>query len=97
MTEIKIVDVWAEWCAPCKRFAPIFEKIKNENPDIEFEKINADENLEFLQQWSIRGIPTIMAFLNNEPVFSQAGILSEPAFRDLVFRLRGLAENKRLL
>ncbi len=86
--ELVIVDVWADWCGPCKRFAPIFEKLAQEYTDIQFVKVNADEAPEFLDRWSIRGIPTIMVFENQQPIFSHAGILSEPAMRDLISRVQ---------
>lgn len=86
--KVTIVDVWAEWCGPCKRFAPIFERLSQQYEDIEFVKLNADENSEFLQKWSIRGIPTIMVFLDDEPIFSHAGILSEGAMHDLISRVQ---------
>ena len=57
---MKVFDVWAEWCAPCKRFAPIFSKVAEEFEAIEFVKINAHENMDFLNQFGIQSIPTIL-------------------------------------
>lgn len=80
-----VFDVWAEWCAPCKKFGPIFEKVANEFPEVEFQKINADENPQFLENFGIRGIPTILVVSRQGEILHQhAGILSEAKFRDLV-------------
>jgi thioredoxin len=80
-----VYDVWAEWCPPCKKFSPVFEKIKGEFPDIEFVKIEADSNAEFLNHYAIRSIPTILITDDGDSVlFQHAGILSEANFRNLV-------------
>jgi thioredoxin 1 len=82
---VKIYDVWADWCAPCKRFAPIFAKVATEFPDIDFEKVDADQNSTFLWNYGIQSIPTILIVDNqNKVIFQHAGILSEDNFRNLV-------------
>lgn len=95
---MKIFDVWAEWCPPCKKFGPIFEKVAKEFPDIEFVKVDADtENgSEFLNLYGIRGIPTILLLDNeNSVLFQHAGILSEANLRNLVqFHKTQIANSK---
>ena len=58
--EIVIIDFWAEWCGPCKQFAPIFEKVAEDNPDITFAKVNTEEQQVLATQYGIRSIPTLM-------------------------------------
>lgn len=85
---MKVYDVWAEWCGPCKRFAPVFEKVRKEFPNVEFEKVNADLEFEFLNRYAIRSIPTILVVDDNENViFQHAGILTEANFRNVITTL----------
>jgi thioredoxin len=77
-TQVKVYDVWAEWCAPCKRFAPIFDVVAKSFPDVEFIKVNADLEHEFLNKYSIRSIPTLLIIDDSgEVLFQHAGILTE--------------------
>jgi thioredoxin len=83
-----VYDVWADWCAPCKRFSPIFEKVAKEFPNIEFVKVEADRSPEFLNQYSINSIPTVLVTQDSgKVVFQHAGILSEENFRNLISTL----------
>lgn len=85
-----VYDVWAEWCPPCKKFAPVFERVSSRFPNVEFVKINADENAEFLNKFSIRSIPTILVADSSGNVFFQhAGIVQEFVLEEIVGRLSG--------
>lgn len=84
---MRIFDVWADWCPPCKKFGPIFESVSKNFPDVQFIKIDADSlfGSEFLDKYSIRSIPTILILdEKNNPVFQHAGILSEANLELLV-------------
>ena len=79
-----IVDFWAPWCGPCRSFAPVFENVSEDNPDIVFAKVNTEEQQEIAAHFQIRSIPTLMIFREKVIIFSEAGALPEGAFRDLV-------------
>ncbi len=79
-----IVDFWAPWCGPCRSFAPVFEKVSEDNPDIVFAKVNTEDQQEIAAHFQIRSIPTLMIFRDKVIIFSEAGALPEGAFRDLV-------------
>ncbi|MES9869798.1 MAG: thioredoxin [Sedimenticola sp.] len=79
-----IVDFWAPWCGPCRSFAPTYEKVAEDNPNIVFAKVNTEDEQEIAMHFQIRSIPTLMIFRENVIIFSQPGALPEGAFRDLV-------------
>ncbi len=79
-----IVDFWAQWCGPCKSFAPTYEKISAEFPDIVFGKVNTEEEQGIAAHFQIRSIPTLMMFREQIIIYSEAGALPEPAFKDVV-------------
>ena len=69
-----VVDFWAEWCGPCKVLTPILEEAAREVPGVTVMKMNVDENLETPVSFGIRGIPTLIAFKDGQPVSSLVGV-----------------------
>jgi thioredoxin 1 len=89
-SQIAILDFWAPWCGPCKQFAPIFEKVASEYPDILFGKINTEEEQELAGYFQIRSIPTVMAIKEGIAVFAQPGLLPEDALKDIISQVQEL-------
>ena len=87
---IVLVDFWAEWCGPCKRFAPIFEQSSETKPEIVHAKVDTEAQPELQQQFGITAIPTLMAFRDGVMVFNQAGALPGPALANLVDAVEAL-------
>ena len=79
-----IVDFWAPWCGPCRSFAPTYDKVSEDHPDVVFAKVNTEEEREIAGHFQIRSIPTLMIFRDKIIIFSEAGALPESAFRELV-------------
>ena len=80
-----IVDFWAEWCAPCRMVAPVFEKLSEEFDDrMVFGKLNVDENSEIAARYSITGIPTMIIFKGGAPVDQIVGALPEKQLRQKI-------------
>ncbi len=79
-----IIDFWATWCGPCRSFAPTYEKVSEDHPDIIFGKVNTEEEQELAMHFQVRSIPTLMIFRDNIIIFSQPGALPDSAFRDLL-------------
>ena len=72
-----LVDYWAEWCGPCKMFAPVLEEIAKEYGDqLKICKLNIDENSETPPKFGIRGIPTLMLFKGGNVEATKVGALS---------------------
>ncbi len=88
--EIVIIDFWAEWCGPCKMFAPIFEKVAENNPDITFAKVNTEEQQALAAQYGIHSIPTLMVVRDGIILLNQGGMLPEEAFGKLIDHVKGL-------
>lgn len=79
-----IVDFWAPWCGPCRSFAPTFERVSEEHPEIVFAKVNTEEEHEIAAHFQIRSIPTLMMFRDQIIIFSQPGALPESMFKEIV-------------
>ena len=84
------VDFWAEWCGPCRQFAPVFEQAAEEHSDIVFGKVDADTQQELAGHFNIRSIPTLMAIRDNVVLFAQPGALPAHAFDDLITQIRAI-------
>ncbi len=88
--EIVLVDFWADWCGPCKMFAPIYEEAAGEHEDVVFGKVDTEQQQELAAAFQIRSIPTLMAFRDNVLVFNQAGALPKESLLDLIDQIKAL-------
>ena len=88
--DIVLIDFWADWCGPCKRFAPVYEKASEQHTDIVFAKVDTEAEQELAAQAGITAIPTLMAFREGVLVFSQAGALPGPQLEQLIDQVKGL-------
>ena len=85
-----IIDFWAEWCGPCRAYAPVFERVSEEFPDVVFAKVDTEVEQALAGSFGIRSIPTTIAFKEGIGVFMQPGALPEDALRDLIGKLQEL-------
>src|SRR4051812_40770215 len=87
---IVMVDFWAEWCGPCKRFGPIFETASEKHTDVCFAKVDTEEQQELAGAFGIRSIPTLMVFRDQVLLFEQAGALPGQALDEILDQVRKL-------
>lgn len=87
---ITLVDAWAEWCGPCKRFGPVFEKASEEHPEATFAKLDTEANQDLAVKLQIQSIPTLMVFRDGILVFRQVGTMPPAALEDLISQVKDL-------
>ena len=87
-----VVDFWAPWCGPCKMVAPILDKLADEySGKVLVAKVNTDEHQQFMMQFGVQGIPTMIFFKDGKLIHRQVGALPEPMLRDLFDQFVNLA------
>jgi thioredoxin 1 len=87
---IVLVDFWASWGAPCRRFAPVFEQASERHEDIVFGKVDTEAEQALAAAAGISSIPTLMAFRDGILVFSQPGALPSATLEELITAVRAL-------
>lgn len=87
---IVLIDWWAQWCAPCRAFAPVFEAAAAKHADVTFAKVDTDAAQGLAQAFDIRSIPTLMLFREGVLLFAQPGMLPAAAIDELLEKARTL-------
>ncbi|WP_022847740.1 MULTISPECIES: thioredoxin [unclassified Desulfurobacterium] len=85
-----LVDFWAPWCGPCRMLAPTIEELANQyEGKIKVFKVNTDDLPMLAMQYGIRGIPTVMLFVNGEPADVKVGLQPKAVFEQTIERFIG--------
>ncbi|MGC9154165.1 MAG: thioredoxin [Ferrimicrobium sp.] len=87
---IVLVDFWAAWCGPCRAFAPVYDELSQEHPDIVFGKVDTEAERELAQAFQIMSIPTLMAFRDQVLLYAQPGALPRQALAEIISQIEAL-------
>ena len=82
--QVVFIDFWATWCAPCKQFATIYERVAALNPSVVFATINIENEPDLAEAFNIRSIPHLMVFKQGIAIYSEAGSMPESTLKELV-------------
>lgn len=72
---LKLVDFYADWCGPCRMLGPVLEDLSQDINDVEFFKINVDNDGELAQAYQVSSIPTLILFKDGKIVDKKIGFL----------------------
>lgn len=66
-----VIDLYADWCGPCKMLAPVLEELERDYPDVKFCKINVDDDRELAMTFHVQSIPFI-AFVKDDTMLDMS-------------------------
>jgi thioredoxin 1 len=89
-TGITLVDFWAEWCGPCRMFAPIFEAASEKYPEITFGKVDTEAQQQLAEEAGISSIPTLMVFRDGILLYNNPGALPAKALDEIIKAVQDL-------
>lgn len=88
--DIVLLDWSADWCGPCKQFAPTYEAASEKHSDIVFGKVDTEDQQGLAAAAQISSIPTLMAFREGILVFSQPGAMPANSLDQVIDAVKGL-------
>lgn len=75
--KLVVVDFYAVWCAPCQKMGPRLKEIEEKFPEVNFYKVNVDENCETTEYYGVTAMPTFILFRNGAKIERLKGADSE--------------------
>ena len=80
-----IIDFYADWCGPCRRVAPIMEKLADEyDGRLLIYKVNVDQEKELASAFQVRSIPMVLFIPTEGMPYKQVGAMQEQGYKDVI-------------
>jgi len=94
-TQPVVLDVYATWCPPCRKMAPLLEQVSERYSNVQFLKIDFDASPNVAKRYSVSQLPTLLFFVpgKEDPVFRSTGLPSEKALSEKIEKLTKTASN----
>lgn len=86
-----VLDLWAPWCKPCLRIAPVLEQLEKDYAGkVALAKVNTDEHPNTLTRYGVMGLPAVLVFKNGQRVDQITGFMPPPELRARFDKALGL-------
>ena len=82
--KLSVIDFWATWCGPCQMLSPIVDEVSKEYDDVNFYKVNVDEQPDLTMQFQVRSIPTLAFIKDDKTVDLSIGLISKEELKDFI-------------
>lgn len=79
-----VIDLWAEWCGPCRMLAPTLDELEREYPEVKFCKINVDSEPELARTFRVQSIPMVALVKDNTFLDMSVGYVPKASIARLI-------------
>lgn len=81
-----VVDMYADWCGPCKMMAPVMDSLSEDYDDVKFVKVNVDNNPELAAKFGVQSIPNFVFIKDGQKVDQVVGARDSENFEAIIDR-----------
>lgn len=86
-----LVDFWAEWCSPCRLMHPVFDRLSKKYKEMQFARVNVDENQPIARKFGVQAIPTFILFKKGQQLDRMMGAVGEPGIHMIAKKHLGVS------
>lgn len=88
---MQVMRFTADWCGPCKKYAPVFKAFSEQTDGVDFFTVDADENPDVFKQYVVTSVPTTIIIVGGKEVFRVLGPQTSTQLAELVSRAHTVA------